>query len=125
MSIFTRAFWRAAGERAIKTAAQSAILVIAADQVNALTVQWDDVGGFALGGAILSLLMSIGSDALTAGSGPSLTNSEVLPQKRILGKAVAGRLPDERGASTLEVCGLIVAACAIIWLVVEILAPRI
>jgi hypothetical protein len=79
MSIFTVAFARAAGERAVKTAAQSAILVIAADQVNALTVAWVEVGGFALGGAVLSLLTSIGSDALTSGDGPSLTDAEVLP----------------------------------------------
>lgn len=78
MSIFTLAFWRAAGERAVKSAAQGAILVIAADQINAFHVAWADVGGFALGAAVLSVLTSVGSDALTSGSGPSLTNAEVV-----------------------------------------------
>lgn len=76
--MFTRAFWRAAGERAVKTAAQSAILVLGADQFNALQVSWAEVGGFALGGLVLSLLTSIGSDVVTSEHGPSLTNSEHL-----------------------------------------------
>jgi hypothetical protein len=76
--MFTRAFWSAALERAVKTAAQSAILVIGADQVNALVVSWAEVGGFALGGFVLSVLTSVGSDALTDRPGPSLTNAEHL-----------------------------------------------
>lgn len=59
--MFTRAFWRDAAERAAKTAAQAAILAIGADQVNALTVGWVDVLGFAAGGLALSLLTSIAS----------------------------------------------------------------
>lgn len=76
--MFTRAFWSAALERAIKTAAQSAVLVIGADQFNALAVSWPEVGGFALGGFVLSVLTSVGSDYFTSEDGPSLTNSEHL-----------------------------------------------
>lgn len=64
--MFTRTFWRKATERALKTAAQSAILVFGADQINALSANWSDVGGFALGGLVLSYLFSIS----TAGAGP-------------------------------------------------------
>lgn len=74
MSIFTRRFLLAALERATKTAAQSAILVLGAEQVNVLSVTWPEVGGFALGGFALSLLTSIGSDVVTAEDGPSLAN---------------------------------------------------
>ena len=74
MSLFTRAFWLAAVERAAKTAAQSAILVFGADQVNALQADWVTVGGFALGGFVLSLLTSVGSGAATSADGPSLAN---------------------------------------------------
>ena len=76
--MFTRAFWSAALERAAKTAAQSAVLVIGADQFNALAVSWGEVGGFALGGFVLSVLTSVGSDAVSSQHGPSLTNSEHL-----------------------------------------------
>jgi hypothetical protein len=64
--MFTKLFWEKAAERAAKTAAQAAILVFGADQVNALTADWADIGGFALGGAVLSLLTSI----ITSGTGP-------------------------------------------------------
>lgn len=46
-------------DRAAKTAAQSALLVLAADQVNVIAVDWPEVGGFALGGAVLSLLTTL------------------------------------------------------------------
>lgn len=64
--MFTRKFWKKATERAVKTAAESAILVFGADQVNALSAQWADVAGFAIGGAVLSYLFSLA----TAGAGP-------------------------------------------------------
>lgn len=48
-------------ERAAKTAAQSALLVIGADQVNVVAVDWMTVAGFAAGGAVLSLLTSVAS----------------------------------------------------------------
>lgn len=65
--MFTTEFWLALLERALRTAAQAAIVAIigtgvmaAQDaQVNAFTVDWAAVGGFALGGFILSALFSI------------------------------------------------------------------
>lgn len=72
--MFTRAFWRATAERAISTGAQSALLVIAADQINVVAVDWVTVGGFAAGGAALTVIK-----ALAFGSrdgNPSATNAE-------------------------------------------------
>ena len=65
IAYLTRDFWFASAERAVKTAAQSAILVIGADLVNfnATQADWGSVGGFALGGAVLSLLTSVASAA--------------------------------------------------------------
>ena len=58
--IMTAAFWKSAGERAIKTAAQAAIAVIGAGQfLSASEVDWVNVGGIALLSGILSLLTSI------------------------------------------------------------------
>ena len=83
--MFTKAFWLAALERAVKTAAQSALLVLGAEQINALNADWADVAGFALGGAVLSVLTSVASNSVGGHDGPSLTTEEVAP--KILGKA--------------------------------------
>lgn len=79
MSIFTLAFWKAAAERAIKSAAQGLILGgVGVAKFDALHADWETLGGAALGAALLSVLTSVVSDALTGGTGPSLTNSETL-----------------------------------------------
>ena len=65
--MFTLAFWRDALERAIKTAAQSAIVGAGFTSVtaNALMFDWVALGGFAAGGFVLSVLSSVGSYAFT------------------------------------------------------------
>lgn len=78
MSIWTTAFWKAATERALKTAAQSAILVVGADQVNVVGLDFATLGGFAAGGALLSLLSSIASVPFSGK--PSLSSTEHLYQ---------------------------------------------
>jgi hypothetical protein len=70
--VFTAQFWKETAERAVKTAAQSALLVIGADQMNALTADWGDVAGFASGGAILSVLTSLASSKWGPPDSPSL-----------------------------------------------------
>lgn len=75
MSMWTAEFWKAATERAIKTAAQTSILTIGADAVNVITVDWLEVGGFAAGGLVLSYLTSLASGVKDGN--PSATNSEV------------------------------------------------
>lgn len=56
-------------DRAVKTAAQSAVLTIGADQVNALEADWRLVGGMALGGAALSLLTNLAQRGLFGSEG--------------------------------------------------------
>lgn len=63
-SIWTIRFWKDAAERAVKTAAQAVLLAIGGGAVNALTLDWATLGGSFLGGALLSLLTSIASNAL-------------------------------------------------------------
>jgi hypothetical protein len=78
MSIFTKAFWRAAAERASKAFAYSASAALIAQGTGIIEANWRDclsVAGMAL---VLSVLGSIASDAATDGPGPSLTNAEVL-----------------------------------------------
>lgn len=78
MTIWTRKFWQATAERAASTAAQSALLIIGAEQVNAISgVEWTTVGGFALGGAALAVLKAVAASQV-GGPGPSLTDAETL-----------------------------------------------
>lgn len=70
-----RKYLTAIAERACKTAAQSALLVIGADQLNALNANWVDVGGFALGGFALSVLTSIATSGF-GGDGPAAFGPE-------------------------------------------------
>ncbi len=77
--MFTLLFLRASIERACKTAAQAALLVIGADQLNVMTADWGTVAGFAAGGAVLSLLTSYASGA-TGSSGPGLGDAEQLAE---------------------------------------------
>ena len=60
-----RTYYTELVDRAIKTAAQSAILVLGADQIDALNADWQLVGGFALGGAVLSVLTTLGQRGIT------------------------------------------------------------
>lgn len=72
----TKAYALAVLERAVKTAAQSALLVFGADQINALNANWADVGGFAAGGFVLSVLTSLATSGF-GGNGPSATTEHV------------------------------------------------
>lgn len=71
------AFWKATGERGVKTFAQTLAALLVADGTDLLNSAWVarlSVAGMA---ALVSVLTSIGSDAAT-GNGPSLTNAEVV-----------------------------------------------
>lgn len=64
-------FWRETTERAVKSAAQAALLVIGADQLDVFAADWQNVAGFALGGAVLSVLTSLASFKLGPADSPS------------------------------------------------------
>lgn len=59
-TLFTRAFWVEAADRAIKSAAHGVILGLGLGEgLNAFAVDWQLALGFAAGGAVLSILTSI------------------------------------------------------------------
>lgn len=72
----TKAYALAVLERAVKTAAQSALLVFGADQINAMNASWADAAGFAAGGFVLSVLTSLATSGF-GGNGPSVTTETV------------------------------------------------
>jgi hypothetical protein len=79
VSIWTSTFWKAAAERAVKTFAQAEVALLVADGTGILDTDWTASLSAAGMAALISLLTSVGSDVVTSGEGPSLTNAEVLP----------------------------------------------
>lgn len=77
MSIFTKQFIKASGERAISTAAQSAIAMLSADGLGVLNTDWGQVGSVTALAAILSILKALAASQLGDG-GPSLTSAETV-----------------------------------------------
>ena len=65
-------FWKLTLERAIKTAAQTGIIFIGAEQMNVIDFDWVTLGGFVLGGAFLSLLTSVASAPVGDDDSPSV-----------------------------------------------------
>lgn len=54
-----KAWFKAAGIRAIKTAAEAVLVLTGTSAVNVLTLNWVEIGGVALGMALVSILLSI------------------------------------------------------------------
>lgn len=76
MNIWTKAFWAATVERAVKTLAQTALAVIVTAGVSSvLDVDWVQVASASALAAVISILTSITSNAVTK-TGPSFTDSE-------------------------------------------------
>ena len=60
--MFTKQFWKDAAERAVKTAAQAAVVVVGADVANVFELDWNEMAGLSIGAALLSVLTSIASE---------------------------------------------------------------
>lgn len=73
--MWTVKFWKAAAERAVKSAAQALILLWAADGgFNLLDANLPQAAGLAGGAAVLSLLTSVASSMVGDSSSPSLVS---------------------------------------------------
>lgn len=74
--MFNVSYWRDVLERAIKTAAQTAVIAVgAAAGFDLFTADWKSIGGAAAGGFALSVLTSIGSAPFGAAGSPSLVSN--------------------------------------------------
>lgn len=77
MSIFTKPFLTAVGERAIKTFAQALAALLVGNGTDLISTDWPaslSVAGMA---AVISVLTSVGSSAVGSDSGPSLADEKV------------------------------------------------
>lgn len=82
MSLWNAAFWKAALERAAKSAAQGLLGMWALDKFDALHADWKLAGGVIAGAAILSLLTSMASSPFGATPGsPSLVGEPTTTTK--------------------------------------------
>jgi hypothetical protein len=74
--MLTKQYWLDVFERAIKTAAQTAVVAIgAAAGFDLFTADWRTVGGAAAGGFVLSVLTSLGSAPFGDQSSASVVSS--------------------------------------------------
>jgi hypothetical protein len=78
--MFSKAFWKAAAERAVKTGSQALILAwpVADGVLDIFEVDFERGASVFLGGAVLSVLTSLIS-AGAGNPGPSLANESVQP----------------------------------------------
>ena len=101
--IWTLAFWKGAGERAIKTAAQTAIGLMGTSALIE-QVPWAIVASGTAMAVVLSLITSIGNASFTAGlpttaKGPEATTvgktdtTPITPPARVAGEVPAGFVP--------------------------------
>ncbi len=77
--MWTWTFWKDAAERAISTAAQSAIAVLGADQLGLVDVSWPAVASVAGMGAVLSVLKAVAASQTGDPTSASLVHPDVPP----------------------------------------------
>jgi len=70
--IWTTGFWRGAAERAVKTAAQTAVAFFVVGETGVADVDWATIGGISLVAAIVSVLTSLASAPFGPENTPSL-----------------------------------------------------
>ncbi|MFD8937337.1 holin [Streptomyces sp. NPDC059578] len=78
--MWTLAFWRATGERAVRTAAQAAVAAIGTDALGVLDVDWPQaasVGGLA---AVLAVLTAVAASGVGP-AGPGVAETVAPPAR--------------------------------------------
>jgi hypothetical protein len=77
-------FWKAAGERAIKTLAQTLVALIGTSAVSIINLDWAQMIGVALTATVLSVLSSLASANFGKNPGPSLADETIEPDPVIV-----------------------------------------
>ncbi len=74
--MWTVRFWKQTLERSIKTAAQFALVFFGADAFNLFESDWKAAAGFALAGALVSVLTSMASEPYRERGTPSMVDQD-------------------------------------------------
>lgn len=82
MSIYSSTYWKGVVERAVSTAAQSAIAVLTTDAAGVLDVDWTQTGSVVGLAALLSVLKSV---ATHAGNGTASVGGVESPRPKSKG----------------------------------------
>lgn len=77
-------FWKAAGERAIKTLAQTLVALVGTSAVSIIDLDWAQMLGVSLTATVLSILSSVASANIGKNPGPSLADETVEPDPVIV-----------------------------------------
>lgn len=72
--MWSKQFWKETVERAIKTAAQTAVALIGTELVGIMELDWVQITSVSAVAALLSVLTSVGSDPVGKTGTPSLVN---------------------------------------------------
>ena len=67
--MFTKAFWKATGERSVRTAAQTLVATLSLDSVGVLDVDWGQGLSLGASAALLAVLTGIATSGGTEGPG--------------------------------------------------------
>lgn len=76
--VYSSTFWKQAAERAIKTFAQVLLVLLVGDATvptNLFSIDWWPTLGMALGAAVVSVAMSVGSTKVGEPGSPSLVET--------------------------------------------------
>lgn len=89
-------FWKAAGERAVKTFVQALLAAFGTTELGILDLPWESALSLAASAAVLSILTSLGSAHVGDNAGPSLANESTKPETvivEVVKKAVVVKKP--------------------------------
>ena len=82
--MFDTNFWRAAGERAIKTFAQTLVALVGTEMVGIHTLDWGTILSAAATATLLSILTSVASANFGKNPGPSLSDESTHPDTIVM-----------------------------------------
>lgn len=77
-------FWRAAGERAIKTFAQTIVALVGTEMVGIHTLDWGVILSASATATLLSILTSVASANFGKNPGPSLSDESTHPDTIVM-----------------------------------------